>query len=1227
MHDVMIKKNTPLLEGLGKINQKITEITYGALKKAGFSDEDLRSITKDLGPSNIGRLAPALQKDIEEYGIFVYQAILQNRILPKMEKPVQPFLRSLYNNENLQGIYLKDVKEVINWNKLYTAMQTFISKPSINLTQITPPTSTALILDNASGDQKGMQPFYLIIARTFELEVAHLLKLFKLNAMLLKCVTSDATKEFCKGMLTVDDGKNIAANIRKIGDALKSLYEVCVKMLTIQGEPLKMVMPKSVQDLLADLLNNFANSLHMKYMNVAEKFVNYAKAKLKSSDFSKRLCKYIDTVSPDYTGPDIPGPTTTEKKAVNTYIEKIKTENMVIHYVEMLKKIYAPLITLDQTETLPIPSVTIINKCQQELANNLMRNLSLLIQYKPKFINIADILKGDPKAVEKAVVKFMAENKDNTVTMGQLTNLLEQCDVNCPIFVASEASYIKFVKFYENVSGAVRVYVRLKDNDVTKPCGTMWPPKQQEKCALSYNTENPNDKKWIISSATQNGKAQDIVIANEANINLYDYISGNVREFGPFFKVIPPYDTITPNSTINANGKTTSTTYRKVTNEEIAQSYIDVNNLCELLLKDDQNLVLFTYGYSGSGKTFTLFGEKDTIKDIKGLVHKFLDRLLEQKATVTLSNAYTMYGYIRSDYRFDEKIATSNINQVLNKETYTDVIVEKIVKKYMQSKAGDLNEDDFIKNTPNNPESSRGFLVVEFDIVKDDRKNKLCVVDMAGNEHPYDIMMKTLPTFYIPSKKGDIKTNLLNSTNSYVTKEEIAKQIYSNIKSEIDAAITMLGETLNTFRHVVFGITGSIANFIKKGDKDFFTKKLDLNKIYDDIFKFDKTFITTMPMFTQIETYLTKFKHLMKYYILTIIHEVFIYSKEAKKADKKDVSIIDDQIINKIIQPFLTTKQLANDENMKRFIFFSKVTTSKNAQNLIEHSFDIHINYNSVMMTILAIYFIGPLIEKTNEFRELIGNTTIDKLQKHGETNIKGVDKAIQNELYGGGMDIKKLDTLKRIRYLLTTVLNDPMFTNNTFDFQTYDLNRAMFKVTIKYNQSKEVQAIITPVDENLNALFAAKDIVIKVPSETNEAKPREIVAPPSYFERIVREGYYINQVNYELIRFFYLRSKSDDLMQRGKISGAIAYDNMTLEKYNPMTHIATGTEVNDDAIPKTEWCYTQILSLLGTILSSNSVESEEKNKYIMICNIRPEVEKRFGALQTLELVKTLSST
>lgn len=184
------------------------------------------------------------------------------------------------------------------------------------------------------------------------------------------------------------------------------------------------------------------------------------------------------------------------------------------------------------------------------------------------------------------------------------------------------------------------------------------------------------------------------------------------------------------------------------------------DNLIDKTILNNGNLIVFGFGFSGSGKTFLLLDKanennilSETIKyvktknpNIKGIKVSFEELYPVKKDK---DGNFNVYNYPGKEYN-SVKEFTDNFNNLFNEIT--------------KQRISNLR----IAPTPNNDESSRShmFIVVEFKFT-DGSSGKMTLIDMAGSENTIEIKQQFLVIDGITDGAKTITYNYSNSDELY----------------------------------------------------------------------------------------------------------------------------------------------------------------------------------------------------------------------------------------------------------------------------------------------------------------------------------------------------------------------------------------------------------------------------------------------------------------------------
>jgi hypothetical protein len=162
--------------------------------------------------------------------------------------------------------------------------------------------------------------------------------------------------------------------------------------------------------------------------------------------------------------------------------------------------------------------------------------------------------------------------------------------------------------------------------------------------------------------------------------------------------------------------------------------------------------ILFSYGISGSGKSYTLFNDKD--KKDKGLIYHIIDESFgySDNKSKDIGSKYNISIHEIFEHKFiDEGLIDINgtvitfkpeklkgKKEIIDKTEFTDVTkINDIMKKISELRT----KKQTIKHTPNNSTSSRShlFVVLKIENDKDKQFGYVVICDSAGRESPIEI--------------------------------------------------------------------------------------------------------------------------------------------------------------------------------------------------------------------------------------------------------------------------------------------------------------------------------------------------------------------------------------------------------------------------------------------------------------------------------------------------------
>jgi hypothetical protein len=403
------------------------------------------------------------------------------------------------------------------------------------------------------------------------------------------------------------------------------------------------------------------------------------------------------------------------------------------------------------------------------------------------------------------------------------------------------------------------------------------------------------EKKEILSSITNklNFYKDDVVLEYKNSLGIYKTLKNiydelelfNIEQFGKvkvYVKLRPietkedgGYDKF--NKIIEIGNKDDKDDEKKIKIKCIGKEkiYGPFKNICsgsneELfnIIKDNftweqiknKTTILFSYGISGSGKSYTMFNNKID----KGIFFLIFEHNFEESGSSFTISVECIFEHKISDDSNFINVNGVNVNFIptnlkgereylnFDKNDPIDKIIKNITKIRIDKKT--------IKHTPNNKESSRSHLFIVLKISKKETKDSGYIVlcDSAGRESPIEIAKSYYSEKASPSQifqGGNVPTHaayqniiiskippdLLNKCNTYCER-------YKNNKNLFDLIIGKIGN--KDFINIK-EISEYIQNIVKEGffineSLNHIVKYLDRNIKRENICIKDK--INTCPV-------------------------------------------------------------------------------------------------------------------------------------------------------------------------------------------------------------------------------------------------------------------------------------------------------------------------------------------------------------------------------------------
>lgn len=616
--------------------------------------------------------------------------------------------------------------------------------------------------------------------------------------------------------------------------------------------------------------------------------------------------------------------------------------------------------------------------------------------------------------------------------------------------------------------------------------------------------------------------------------------------------------------------------------DHIVKDTLNYDIMKGTLLENKTNIVFYTYGYSGSGKTYSLFGKMNGRTD-DGVVWSLISRLHNDGVDVKLASAKRLYGYLQNDGKYatfqdtvyDSELHKFNSGQI-NPADFEQRIStwQRIINKdlsVVSSTDAFVSPDSFIKPTSNNPSSSRGFYVLKFDVFEDNTKvSSIGVVDMAGNEDPYDILSSMSPTV-----RPEMLDKMMTTNADVIDIDVLYNEIYKNMVKFVEFIITTV------YRVKYKGLE------IEKLDLTEYSRIEHLGLLVHLGQEFNKLTRSSLSS--------------------TIIQASYSINDTARKPIRVELK---DGVVSLSIDVY--PRMLIEFLKLPLHSLASSVACGSKAYNML------------MSMGVKALY-------TTSCKRENPQKMIQEQVQKWNTTpvSLNDIKQALiiyKNSLSSSTNEFDGLDMLNNINALLLRYTISQISSIYSTDLDTKVITTLSMKVQFP-DRGIDVKPALAKISKSVQEGFAKclrddlaqNGYIIPVNIEGDIVRYKF----PT-IARIIQEGYYINKANAELVEYFARKSNFvpvHNIYQNNlKIifKNAFELSNYDKFKYN-LQEDNKNTYIN---------FHTKLVPLL---IESFGVEtsSGQMTQDIMFACIRndKEIGKALGAIDTLLLVQDLKST
>ena len=498
----------------------------------------------------------------------------------------------------------------------------------------------------------------------------------------------------------------------------------------------------------------------------------------------------------------------------------------------------------------------------RKLANSSVASQQLFAENKQEL----DTWFGEKQKSLTQLEQLTNEVKDLVSDDAPAADIIDKCTIAGQLYVqynnlTDDLRYKSiFTNFKEDLGGAVRVFIKIRPNE----------------------TEN---------TLTKEGKMVKIKYETSPDATLQECTKYNGK-VGPFFNV-----------------------YERTTNEDmfgrsndLISSSDDVDpkligTVSQVL--DGYSIILFGYGLSGSGKTYTLLGqnEKPGSASVQGLIHFAFKYFQQQYATIQVE--YIFEQYVRAVNVTGNGAMTGDIIELYRRKGFTgvkdgvsvhsgnfqyngidmDKFNEVQINK-LTSQTEELRKNDRIrrvKKTPNNDESSRSHLFMVFKVTTADKRKSgyITFIDTAGRESPVSIFNTFIkPNITIETAVGSNPTNLSPHIKEKYTKDPAytPRNIIEILKEGF-----YINETINhlvAFFKKKNGQALQIQGIMKDGKKDL----MDSNRFFVNPSNKDKSNAIGMIQILQFLDKLAGPGTITKFCVIVAVRQEPKYCSETKSS-------------------------------------------------------------------------------------------------------------------------------------------------------------------------------------------------------------------------------------------------------------------------------------------------------------------------------------------------------
>jgi hypothetical protein len=364
----------------------------------------------------------------------------------------------------------------------------------------------------------------------------------------------------------------------------------------------------------------------------------------------------------------------------------------------------------------------------------------------PDFIGIKDI-KQMNEINKDTIEKYVSQ-----IEKFDDINTKEGCDKLVKLgneLMSKFPNHVKIRNYYEDLQGSIRTYVRI--TNIAKIKNQITGRKENdERPSITLDT---NNCKMIVKDDYMKKLFTRKKMLGSDNIHL-------IRRFYGTYDNMNNVDVYTSNLTCSPS----------------------LQNAIQQV-RDGYSIILLLYGYSGSGKTYTLLGDVNGGRGSQlGLLQLSIRSMVEHISKIDMT-VKMLYGVksVGSTLEISSNRPDPNILESMDEYKTSNLTIgsdfENGIVKIVNDVQDYMKEQNYIKWTPFNKYSSRSHTFYILNIhFKDGKIGFLTFADLAGSEDPFKIIQQNLDRI-------DVRRDDLTGKYQQISEDDVRSRIRNLIFS------------------------------------------------------------------------------------------------------------------------------------------------------------------------------------------------------------------------------------------------------------------------------------------------------------------------------------------------------------------------------------------------------------------------------------------------------------